>query len=197
MKFLGHWRIFFFRFAKREKKCLEEHIKESLFSERKDLLNFQDSAQTLHFTLAEKFARVVKTVAYVVLKDFEEKNMFETLHIVSKFLGIWDKKIRALFRKVFSELSEMPSARPLESFAENQFFYQRNYVSCLKFGSAAIFFVPWQIGYLGEPNQQCTCLEETFVGTLLSKTVFFSIVRTLSRETWTFYGKIMARLPKL
>ena len=101
MKFLGHWRIFFFRFAKTEKKCLEEHIKESLFSERKDLLNFQDSEQTLHFTLAEKFARVVKTVAYVVLKDFEEKNMFETLHIVSKFLGIWDKKNKSFIQKSF------------------------------------------------------------------------------------------------
>ena len=59
------------------------------------------------------------------------------------------------------------------------------------------FFVPWQKSYLGEPKQQCTCLQETFVGTLLWKTVFFSIVRTLSREIWTFYGKRMARLSKL
>ena len=130
------------------------------------------------------------------MEDFADKNMFETLHIVSNFLGIWGKKIRALFRKFFSELSQMPSARPQEIFAENQVFYQRNYVYCLKFGSAAIFFVPWQISYLGEPKQQCMCLEETFVGTLLWKTVFFDC-RTLSRETWTFYGKIMARLSKL
>ena len=101
MKFLGHWRIFFFRVAKTEEKCLEEHIKESPFSKGRNLLNFQESEQTLHFTLAEKFARVVKTVTYVALEDFEEKNMFETLHIVSNFLGIWDKKVRALLRTSF------------------------------------------------------------------------------------------------
>ena len=58
--------------------------------------------------------------------------MFETLHIVSKFFGIWDNKIIALFGKLLSELSQMPSARPQESFAEHHFFYQRNYVFCLK-----------------------------------------------------------------
>ena len=65
--------------------------------------------------------------------------MFETLHIVSIFFGIWDNKIIALFGKLLSELSQMPSARPQESFAEHHFFYQRNYVFCLKRGSAAIF----------------------------------------------------------
>ena len=78
----------------------------------------------------EKFARFVKTVTYVALEDFEGKNMFETLHIFSNFLGIWDKKIRASFRKFFSEFSQMPSARPQECFVENQFFHQRNYVFC-------------------------------------------------------------------
>ena len=78
------------------------------------------------------------------MEDFEEKNMFETLHIVSKFFGIWDNKKIALFGKFLSELSQIPSARPQDSFAEHQFFYQRNYVFCLKRGSAAIFFVPWQ-----------------------------------------------------
>ena len=130
MKFLGHRRIFFFRVAKTEKKCPEEHIKESPFSKGKNLLNFWDSERNLHFNLAEKFVRVVKTVTYVALEDFEEKNMFETLHFVSNFLGILDKNIRALFRKFFSELSQMPSARPQEKFAENQFFYQRNFVFC-------------------------------------------------------------------
>ena len=48
--------------------------------------------------------------------------MFETLQIVSKFFGISDKKIRAFFGKILSEFSQMPSARPQESFAENQFF---------------------------------------------------------------------------
>ena len=56
--------------------------------------------------------------------------MFETLHIVSNFLGIWDKKNKSFIEKIFTELSQMPSARPQESFAENQFFYQRNYVFC-------------------------------------------------------------------
>ena len=107
------------------------------------------------------------------MEDFEEKNMFENLHIVSKFFGIWDNKIIALFGKFLSELSQIPSAPPQDSFAEHQFFYQRNYVFCLKFGSAAIFFVPWNLSYLGEPKQQCTCLQETFVGTLLWKTFFF------------------------
>ena len=52
--------------------------------------------------------------------------MFETLQIVSKFFGISDKKIRAFFGKILSELSQMPSARPQESFAENQFFTKEN-----------------------------------------------------------------------
>ena len=101
MKFLGHWRIFFFRVAKTEKKCPEEHIKESPFSKGKNLLNFWDSERTLHFNLAEKFVRVVKTVTYVALEDFEEKNMFETLHIVPNFLGIWDKKNQSFIQKIF------------------------------------------------------------------------------------------------
>ena len=146
----------------------------------------------------EKFARFVKTVTYVALEDFEEKkHVWNFAHF---FKTLWNltEKNKSFIRKYHSELSQMPSTRPQESFAEKQFFYQRNYVSCLKFGSAAIFFVPWHISYLGEPKQQCTCLEETFVGTLIWKTVFFfSIVRTLSRGTWTFSGKIMARLSKL
>ena len=75
MKFLGHWRIFFFRVAKTEKKCPEEHIKEGPFSKGKNSLNFWDSERTLHFTLAEKFARVVETVTYVALEDLEKTNV--------------------------------------------------------------------------------------------------------------------------
>ena len=116
---------FFLQGCQNRKIFLEEHIKESPLSKEKNLLIFQDSKQTLHFTLAEKFARVVKTVTYVAFEDFEEKNVFETLHIDSKYFGIWDKKIRALLGKFLSELSQVPSARPQESFAENQFFIRQ------------------------------------------------------------------------
>ena len=145
----------------------------------------------------EKFARVVKTVTYVALEDFEEKNMFETLHIVSKFLGNWDKKIRALFRKIFSELSQMPSARPQESFAEHHFFYQRNYVFCLKRGSAAIFLSRVKKAIQVSQNSNARVYRKHLWELYFEKLFFFSIVRTLSRETWTFSGKILARLSKL
>ena len=50
--------------------------------------------------------------------------------------------IRALFGKFLSELSQMPSARPQEVFAENQFFYQRNYVFLLEIWICSDFFCP-------------------------------------------------------
>ena len=58
------------------KKCPEEQIKENPFPKRKNSTNFfKDSEPTLYFTLSEKIARVVKTVTYVALEDFEEKNV--------------------------------------------------------------------------------------------------------------------------
>ena len=174
MKFLGHWRIFFFRVAKTEKKCPEEHIKESPFSKGKNLLNFRDSERNIHFNLAENFVRVVKTVTYVALEDFEEKNMFETLHFVSNFLWILDKNIRALFRKFFQSCHKCHPRvhrkvlRKTNSFTRETLFFVRT------LDLQQFFFVPWQISYLGEPKQQFMCLEETFVGTLLWKTVFFN-----------------------
>ena len=130
MKFLGHWRIFFFRVAKTEKKCPEEHIKESPFSKGKNLLNFWDSERNLHFNLAENFVRVVKTVTYVALEDFEEKKHVWNFALCFKFPLNFRQKYKSFIQKIFSELSQMPSARPQESFAENQFFYQRNFVFC-------------------------------------------------------------------
>ena len=47
-----------------------------------------------------------------------------------KFSWNLRQKNKSFTRKLFSELSQIPSARPQESFAENQFFYQRNYVFC-------------------------------------------------------------------
>ena len=76
------------------------------------------------------------------MEDFEEKNMFETLHIVSNFLGIWDRKIRALFRKFFSELSQMPSARPQESFAVKLILLPEKLCFLLEIWICSNFFCP-------------------------------------------------------
>ena len=54
----------------------------------------------------------------------------------------------------------MLSARPEECFAENQFLLQTELCFLYEFSSCTDFFVPWQIGYLGESKQQCTCLDE-------------------------------------
>ena len=132
MKFLGHWRKFFFRNAKTEKKVQRNILKKVFSKKGKILLNFWDSEQTLQFTLSEKFARVVKAVTYVALEDFEEKNMFETWHHVSNFLAIWDKKIRALFRKFFHSCHKCHPRvhrkvlRKINSFTRETMFFVRN-----------------------------------------------------------------------
>ena len=182
-KFHGFWLNYeisgtltniFLQGCQNRKIFLEEHIKESPFSKGKNLLNFQDSKQTLHFTLAEKFARVVKTVTYVAFEDLEEKKRVWNFAHWFKILWNLRQKNKSFTRKISFRVVTSAIRASTGKFCGKSIFYQTNYVSCLKFGSAAIFFVPWQISYLGEPKQQCTCLEETFGGTLLSKTVFFN-----------------------
>ena len=132
MKFLGHWRIFFFRVAKTEKKCPEEHIKESPFSKGKNLLNFWDSERTLYFNLAEKFVRVVKTVTYVALEDFEEKNMFETCTLFQISLEFETKKSELYSENFFQSCHKghprvhRKVLRKINSFTRKTMFIIRN-----------------------------------------------------------------------
>ena len=74
MKFLGQKRNFFINVAKTEKLCPEEQIKETYFSKEKSFLFFQDS-QSVFSIPAETFAKVVETVTFVALEDFEGKNI--------------------------------------------------------------------------------------------------------------------------
>ena len=75
MKFLGQWQKFLIKIAKTEELCPEEQIKENHFSKEKSLLFFQDS-ESLFSIPAETFAKVVETVTYVALEDFEGKNIW-------------------------------------------------------------------------------------------------------------------------
>ena len=103
MKFLGQWQKFLIKIAKTEKLCPEEQIKENHFSKEKSLLFFQDS-ESLFSIPAETFAKVVETVTYVALEDFEGKNIWNlhnisTLDKVSNRFGLC-AKIRTFSRKV-------------------------------------------------------------------------------------------------
>ena len=108
------------------------------------------------------------------MEDFEEKNMFETLHIVSKFLGNWDKKCKSFIQKVFFRVVTNAIRASTGKFCGKSILLPEKLCFLLEIWICSIFFVPCQISYLGEPKPQCTCLEETFVGTLLWKTVFLN-----------------------
>ena len=85
------------------------------------------------------FARVVKTVTYVGLEDFEEKKMFGTLHIASDFFALWAKKLRASFRIFLSGLSKLPSSRPDD---RQILFFPEKFCFLYKFLELEQFFLP-------------------------------------------------------
>ena len=99
--------------------------------------------------------------------------MFKTLHHVWNLFRFWAQKIGLFFKQTFSGISQLPSVRP-EEICGKWFLFQEEFMFFVWVLELQQFFsAPWQICYLGEPKQQCTCLEETIVGTLLWKTVFF------------------------
>ena len=109
--------------------------------------------------------------------------MFET------YLDFEPKKQDFFSSKLFQE-SQNCHPCVQRNFLRKMIPFSRGiYVFCMSFGAAAIFFVPWQKCYLGEPKQQCTCLEETIVGTLLWKTFFFQLFGLWAEKLGLFMEK--------
>ena len=94
-KFHGYWLNYevsgtltniFLQGCQNRKKCLEEHIKESPFSKGKNSIVFLGFWANSSFYSSGKFARVVKTVPYVALEDFEEKKCLKVCTLFQIFL---------------------------------------------------------------------------------------------------------------
>ena len=87
--------------------------------------------------------KVCQSCQNCILRSFEKfwrKTLFKALDKVPKLFLLWAKSIRALFGKFLPGLSQLPSARPEQCFAENHFFVRRNFASCVNFVAAATFF---------------------------------------------------------
>ena len=121
-----------------KKNVHRNKLRKILFQKEYSYWFFKDSERTLYFTLAEKFARVVKTATYVALEDFEGKNVWNLAHCFN-FLWTLSQKTQAFYGKFLSGFSQVPLAGPDEYFAEKKFFFRRNFVFCMNFGAAAFF----------------------------------------------------------
>ena len=197
MKFLGQKRNFFINVAKTEKLCPEEQIKETYFSKEKSFLFFQDS-QSVFSIPAETLAKVVETVTFVALEDFEGK-IFETLHNISTLakvskLFLLCAKIRTFSRKVFFRFVKTAVSACRKNFSgclSGTFFFKS-------------FFGVWATIFssLGkETIQVCQKInlrvqkEKSWKLTL--KSCSFYSFSTKSRQTLNFGGKLCARCLKL
>ena len=129
MKFLGHWRKFFFRVAKQEKNVQRKILRKVLSKKGKNT-KFVGFWANSSVHSVEKVRQSCQNCNLRSLGRLWGKRCLKLCTLFQISLEFETKKIGALFRKLFSELSQMPSARPQESFAENQLFYQRNYVFC-------------------------------------------------------------------
>ena len=121
------------------------------------------------------------------MEDFEVKNASNFAHCF-KILWTLSQKTWAFFGKFFSGFSQLLSARPEEYFAENQFFLQTKLCFVDEFWSCTEFFVPWQISYLGESKQQCTCLDENISKIYFDK-MFFLNCLDLELRNFCFLGR--------
>ena len=128
------------------------------------------------------------------MEDFEGKKL-ETLHIVSNSLD-FEPNNTSFFRKIFLRVLTTVIRASSRIICGKYFIFPEKFCLLFEIWSCSVFLVPCQINYLSESKQHFTCLDERTVENLLWKTVFL-IVWTLSRETWTFYGKLIASFSKL
>ena len=129
MKFLGHWRKFFFRVAKQEKN-VQRNILRKVLSKKGKNTKFVGFWANSSVHSVEKVRQSCQNCNLRSLgRLWGKKHVWNFAHCF-KFPWNLRQKKKSFIQKIFSELSQMPSARPQESFEENQFFYQRNYVFC-------------------------------------------------------------------
>ena len=123
--------------------------------------------------------------------------MLETLHIVSNFLGVWDKKNKSFIQKTFFRVVINAIRASTGKFCGKSILLPEKLCFLLEIWICSNFFCPVANKLSRWAKTAMHVFRGNICGNFALKNYFFSNVRTLSRETWTFYGKNMARLSKL
>ena len=120
MNFLGQLRKNFFRVSKTAIIVRSNKVRETFRNRDKFTIFARFWVNSLFSLIAQKFARIVKTAAYVALEVFEEKNLVWNSANCFKLLRNLSQKLGPLVGKFSSVLSQLSSARPDEKFEEKK-----------------------------------------------------------------------------
>ena len=117
-----------------------------------------------------------------------KKHVWNFAHCFKFPWNLWQKN-KSFIQKIFFRVVTNAIRASTGKFWGKSILLSEKLIFLLEIWICSNFFVPWQISYLGEPKQQCKCLEETFVGTLLWKTVFFQLFGLWAEKLRLFMEK--------
>ena len=187
MNFLGQLRKNFFRVSKTAIIVRSNKVRETFRNRDKFTIFARFWVNSLFSLIAQKFARIVKTAAYVALEVFEEKNLVWNSANCFKLLRNLSQKLGPLVGKFSSVLSQLSSARPDEIF-EGKKIFQMVFIFFASFGVLVTFY-----RLVAKKLSRCVktaiyVYKGVIRGKLTLQNCSFETFRTISRQTWTFSG---------